>query len=88
MTTPERPPTTNVAMNPSAKSSDVVKIGRPNQSVATQQKIWIVLNSEMVMLAALKKLIGSWPIPTANMWWTQTPIPTRPVITVDAATSG
>ena len=37
-------------------------------------------------LAALKKLIARWPIPVANMWCTQTPKPTTPVRTVDAAT--
>ena len=44
------------------------------------------LNSEITMLAALKKLIGMWLMPMANMWWTQTPMPTAPVSTVDAAT--
>jgi hypothetical protein len=42
----------------------------------------------MVMLAALKKLIDMVDMPTANMWCTQTPNPTRPVITVAMATNG
>jgi len=29
-----------------------------------------------------------WFMPMANMWWTQTPMPTTPVRTVDAATHG
>src|SRR5205823_14244057 len=61
-------------MNPSANSSEVVRTGRPAQSVAIQAKIWMVEKSEMVMLAAAKKLIAIWFIPMANMWWTQTPI--------------
>jgi len=88
VTTPESPPITNVAMNPSANSSEVVRTGRPAQSVAIQAKIWMVEKSEMVMLAAAKKLIAIWFIPMANMWWTQTPIPTMPVSTVEAATQG
>ena len=45
----------------------------------------MVVNTEIVMLAALKNVIERCEAPTANMWCTQTPMPTTPVSTVDTA---
>ncbi len=58
----------------------------PCHIVAIQANTWMVLNIEIVMLAAAKKLIASWFMPVANMWCTHTPMPTSPVSTVASAT--
>ena len=57
----------NVKMKPSANSSDAVMTGRPRQSVAIQANTWTLLKSEIVMLAALNRLIDMWVMPVANM---------------------
>ena len=65
--TPLRPPITSSATEPSAKYIEAVGTGRPFQSVATQAKTVTVVNNEMVMLPALKKLIAKSDMPTVNM---------------------
>jgi hypothetical protein len=71
-----------------AKYIEAVGTGRPFQIVATQAKTWIVVNTEIVILPAEKKLIAMSDIPTVNMWCSQTPKPTTPVSTVEIATNG
>ena len=46
----------------------------------------MVVNKEIVMLPALKKLIVRSDMPTVNIWWSQTLKPTSPVSTVEKAT--
>ena len=65
--TPFNPPMMNSAMKPSAKRIAVVITSRPCHSVASHANTCTALNIEMVMLAAAKKLIAVWLMPTANM---------------------
>ena len=60
----------------------------PFQTVATHANTWIVVNTEIVMLPAEKKLIAISDMPTVNMWCSQTPKPTTPVRIVAIATNG
>jgi hypothetical protein len=73
-------------MNAIAKSMGVANTTRPYHIVASHAKMVTALGIETVMLAALKKLIDSWGKPVANMWWTHTPKPINPVVTVANAT--
>jgi hypothetical protein len=55
-------------MKPSTKSMGVLKIGRPPQMVAIQQKICNPLGMAIAMDEAVKKLSPSCGRPVANMW--------------------
>ncbi len=83
-----RPPITRRATEPSAKYIEAVVTGLSFQSVATQAKTVTVVNKEMVLLPALKKLIAKSDMPTVNMWRSQTLKPTNPVGIVETATYG
>ena len=48
-----------MTMKPRTNSSGVAKHGRPPQSVAIQQKIWMPLGIAISMLEAVKKLAPS-----------------------------
>ena len=65
--TPVRPPSTKMKKKPSTNSSGVWNCGRPAQSVAIQQKIWMPLGIAIRMLAAVKKLAPSCGSPVVNM---------------------
>jgi hypothetical protein len=67
VTIPLRPPITKTSRNPSANSIGVFRTGRPCQSVATHASTCTALKMEIVMLAALKKLIAICVMPVANM---------------------
>src|SRR6185437_8180055 len=85
--TPLMPPITNWNTNASANSIGVLSTMRPYQIVASHAKICTALGIETVIDAAPEKLIDSCGMPTANMWCTHTPNPTRPVTTVASATN-
>ena len=83
---PFSPPITNSGEKAEREQHRRVITGRPCQIVAIQANTCTVLKIEIVMLAALKKLIAIWVMPVANMWCTHTPKPTTPVSTVASAT--
>jgi hypothetical protein len=64
-----------------------VTTGRPRQSVVSQARTWIVPNTKIVRLAALKRLVDIGLVPTTNKWRSHTPVPTTAVRIVDQATS-
>ena len=72
-----------MATKPMTNSSGVWKRGRPRHSDASQQKIWMPDGMAMTMLAAVKYSRPSAGSPVANMWWTQSPKPMKPVATSD-----
>ena len=63
---------------PSTNSSGVRIVGRPPQSVASQQKICTPFGMAIIMLDAVKKLAPSLGSPVANIWWTQRPKERKP----------
>src|SRR6202046_3707280 len=84
---PETPPMVKRMMKLAKNMKAVVKIGRPNQIVASQANTPTADGSAMMMEAALKKLSDTPGNPVANMWCTQTPKPSTMVATVANATT-
>ena len=85
---PVSPPVTNMKMKPAMKSSGVLKRAKPVMNDMHQAKTWIVLGITTIAVAAAKKIIEIVVIPTAYMWWAQTPKPTKTTSSSATATSG
>src|SRR5678815_4581906 len=85
--TPDTPPMTNRMINPAANSIGVLNTGRPCHMVAIHEKTAMALGIVITMLAALKNELAVAGRPVANIWWTQTPKPSIPVLTVASATN-
>ena len=84
--TPDRPPMTNLAMKPTAKSIAVVMRRRPPIIVAIQLKIFTPVGIAMSMLVAEKIAFSVSPRPTANMWCAHTPKDRKAIATLEPAT--
>ena len=78
--TPDSPPMMNMAMKPSEKYSAAVKRMEPDQRVPIQLKIFTPVGTAMSMVAMEKAESATGPMPTANMWWLQTPKPKKPIM--------
>ena len=85
--TPESPPITNIAMNPTANSMAVVMRSRPPTIVAIQLKIFTPVGIAMSMLVAEKIAFSVSPRPTANMWCAHTPNERKAIATLEPATN-
>src|SRR4051812_31932255 len=81
--TPESPPIRNSKKKPKHHNMGSRNCRRPFQIVATQKKNCTPVGITIIKLAAVKKLSLSCGIPVANMWWTHTPKPMKPVATTD-----
>jgi hypothetical protein len=75
-------------MKPAMKSSGVLKRARPTNIVIVHAKTWIVLGMTTTVVAAAKKTTVTVGIPTANMWWAQTPKPMKTTRSSAMATNG
>ena len=69
----------NMAMNPSAKQSAVVKRMRPPQSVRSQLKIFTPVGTAISIVMIENAASATGPSPTANMWWLHTPKERTPI---------
>src|SRR5207237_10484066 len=85
---PVRPPVTNMKMKPAMKRSGVLKRAVPVTNDMHQANTWIVLGITTIAVAAAKKTIEIVVIPTAYMWWAQTPKPTKTTSSSASATNG
>jgi hypothetical protein len=86
--TPDRPPSVNIAMNPSANSIAVLSLTAPRQTVASQLKIFTPVGTAMIIVESANAEIATGPSPVANMWCTQTPQPMNPIAMPENTTTG
>ena len=76
---PDRPPMVNMATNAIAKQNAVRKRSEPPHTVDSQLKILIPVGMAMSIVVRAKAESAMGPMPTANMWWAQTPKPRKPM---------
>ena len=76
---PDRPPIVNIATNEAAKQKAVRNRSEPPQSVDSQLKILMPVGIAMSIVISAKAESAIGPMPTANMWWAQTPKPRKPM---------
>src|SRR5450756_445975 len=69
---PLMPPMTNIEMNPSVNSIDVVKRRCPPQRVASHEKILTPVGTAMIMDVIINGMRSSGFMPLENMWCAQT----------------
>ena len=65
--TPDSPPIMNIAMNPTAKYSGVLKRSDPPHMVAIQLKIFTPVGMAINIVVAENTVFPIGPSPTANM---------------------
>ena len=78
---PDRPPRVNMGMKATAKSMAVGKVALPPHRVKSQLKIFTPVGMAMMAVVAAKAASATGPMPDVNMWWAQTPKPTKPMNT-------
>ena len=69
----------NMATKPMANSMGVVNFSDPPHSVPIQLKIFTPVGTAMNIVESEKADTATGPRPTANMWWTHTPQPMKPM---------
>ena len=84
---PERPPITNIAMNPTAQSIGVFMWILPSQSVASQEKILIPVGTAISSVVTMIGTRSQPAIPATNMWCAQTEKPSTRIASSDSAIS-
>jgi len=67
-------------MKPNEKRSGVLKRSAPPQSVDSQLRIFTPVGTAISIVAMEKAESATGPMPTANMWWLQTPNPRKPIV--------
>ena len=76
---PVRPAHRNWNRNAQQNSIGVWNRIFPPYMVASQLKIFIPVGTATSMVEAAKNELSGLPMPTANMWWAQVPMATRPM---------
>ena len=72
----------NIATNATAKQNGVRNRSEPPQRVDSQLKILIPVGMAISIDVSAKAESAIGPMPTANMWWAQTPKPRKPMSAV------
>ena len=84
---PERPPITNIDMNPRAHSMGVLKWIRPSQSVASQLNTLMPVGTAMRSVVTIIGIRSQGAMPATNMWCAHTENPSTRIATSDIAIS-
>ena len=82
---PERPPITNIEMNPSANSIGVLKWIRPSHMVASQLKTLIPVGIAIRSVVTIIGIRSHGAMPATNMWCAQTEKPRIRIPTSESA---
>ena len=77
----------NIAMNPTANSSDVVNRICPPHSVPIQLKIFTPVGMAMSIVVPANTESAMGPSPVENMWWLQTLHPKNAMTTPEYTTT-
>ena len=84
---PERPPITNIEMNPSAKSIGVLRWIRPSHSVASQLNTLTPVGTAISNVEIIIGTRSQSAMPATNMWCAQTEKPSTRMPSRDMAIS-
>ena len=86
--TPERPPIVNKTIKPIENFMAVVNHNLPPHSVKVQFTILTPVGTAIAIVVIENTATETGPRPEANMWWAQTPQPTKPIAAPEKTTNG